>query len=112
MEEGRWKRVRDIRDTVVGVVGWGVIILVVVVLKPLYPFHSHDTWLGHVYPDSDNLTEFVTIGEFNSLETCTTVSLQSIEGAGLLNADFECTRNCKPMVSGTPNTIFICDDPE
>ncbi len=30
MEEGRWKRVRDM------VVGWGALILVVAVLKPLY----------------------------------------------------------------------------
>ncbi len=89
-----------------------IAILVVAIVAAVVYFrsHSHDTWLGHLYPDGGNLLVHQTIGEFSSEETCIVVALQTIQAAGWISADYECNRNCRPLVPGNPDTIFLCDD--
>lgn len=52
-----------------------------------------DRWDGFVYPNKNNLSEHVNIGEFNTLQACRDAALSalaSMRGSG----DYECGLDC------------------
>lgn len=66
------------------------------------------TWIGHVYPEPDNLTLAMPVGEFSSLETCVTMSLQLVDFLG--GGVYECSLNCQRLYPELDDSVFVCEE--
>ena len=67
-----------------------------------------DEWLGHVYPNSDNLLSDINIGIYESLESCREAAIERLERGGWLNTGvYECGLNCD--FDGELG-IYICEE--
>ena len=72
-----------------------------------YALFHKEKWDGWVYPNADDLTNYVLAGkDFKSLEDCRDACLRIISNAGYQNADYECGLNCKPRSPGAD--VFVC----
>ena len=69
---------------------------------------SEDTWEGFFYPDRNNLSRYVDLGEFSSLEACRFAINEhaQIKRISEDKFDYECGKNCKPMDGG----LKICSE--
>ena len=69
---------------------------------------SQDKWEGYVYPDKNNLTRHIYVGEFKSLEACRDTATARLELLGALSrGDYECGKNCRTE-SGL--TVRVCEE--
>ncbi len=69
---------------------------------------TQDRWEGFVYPNQNNLTNHVYVGEYNNLEDCRDAALAKLEELGALNrGDYECGKNCR---SEPGLTVRICEE--
>ena len=86
---------------------YSTIIGVSVGLTLKYLFFS-DEWLGHVYPNSDNLLYDINIGKYESLESCRDAAIERLKRGGwLITGDYECGLNCE--FDGELG-IYICEE--
>lgn len=54
-----------------------------------------DRWEGFVYPNKNNLSTFVNIGSFETLESCRAKSIARLDALSKrLTGDYECGKNC------------------
>ena len=79
--------------------------LIVVVAILIYLTWPSDEWSGFVYPDADDLTDHLEIGEFESPAECSRAAQSRIRNEHWRNADYECGLNCRP--SGTQS---LCEE--
>ena len=82
-------------------------ILLAVVVAIVYGC-TRDEWEGFVYPNKHNLTIHHNIGTFDSLESCRTAALNTLNNiSSIRQGDYECGLNCRsePYMS-----IKICED--
>lgn len=64
-------------------------------------------WSGFVYPHRDNLPEYISIGEFKSLEACRIAANAKLRSIGVLDSgEYECGLNCKRNEYGN----YICKE--
>ena len=55
-----------------------------------------EEWIGHVYPNKNQLVIDIGLGKFDSLEECRRSALRVIELAEWeTESDYECGLNCK-----------------
>ena len=67
-----------------------------------------DEWLGHVYPNSNNLLYDINIGTYESLESCRDAAIERLERGDWLNTgEYECGLNCE--FDGELG-IYICEE--
>jgi len=70
---------------------------------------SGDTWNCVVYPDRKDLTEFLKIGEFNTLGECGIAAVKTLDRLHALErGDYECGKNCRKD-SSSPS-LLICEE--
>ena len=58
-----------------------------------------DIWDGYVYPNKNDLSSHVAIGQFHTLEACRASAVGTLSLATHGNpsrGDYECGLNCKP----------------
>ena len=80
-------------------------LLLVVFVASVYFAWPSDEWSGFVYPDADDLTNHLEIGEFESLGECSQAAQSRIRNEGWRNADYECGSNCRPF-----GTQSLCEE--
>ena len=67
---------------------------------------SQGVWQALVYPDRDNLTDHLSIGEFQNLEECRDHAVAWIEDRNLSKVgDYECGWNCEYQ-----DGIYSCEE--
>jgi hypothetical protein len=68
-----------------------------------------DAWQGFVYPNKNDLSFHLEIGQFDTLEQCraSAASIASAAGWGS-QATWECGLNCHPPVS--EDDFWICEE--
>lgn len=55
-----------------------------------------ERWDGYVYPNKNNLSNFISAGNgFSSFEKCQAACISIIRSNNWQNADYECGLNCK-----------------
>jgi hypothetical protein len=71
----------------------GILILVILVISGLKKYT--DSWIGIIYPDKSDLSNFKNIGEFKTLDECRNESIHFLRGiSAQYSGDFECGLNC------------------
>jgi len=69
---------------------------------------SQDRWEGYVYPNQQDLTRHLYVGEFESLEACRDVATAKLDELGALSrGDYECGKNCRTEPG---LTVRICEE--
>jgi hypothetical protein len=69
-----------------------------------------DTWESFAYPNRNDLTRHVALGEFSTLEACRAAATAYLRGALATDrGDYECGLNCKASGSGGPK---VCERTE
>ncbi len=64
-------------------------------------------WTAIVYPNGDNLTSYLNLGDFNSFEECRNACVSWLKGRGAAySGDYECGKNCKPSEYG----VLVCEE--
>ncbi len=75
----------------------------------LFGCNSGDTWNCVVYPDRENLTESLQIGNFNSLQECGIAALKTLDRLHASErGDYECGKNCRKDI--TSPSFLICEE--
>ena len=68
-----------------------------------------EAWTGIVYPDAPDLSVFVVVGDFESLESCRDAIFDRISRmSNPSNVDYECGLNCTPY--DPEIDLFICEE--
>ncbi len=69
---------------------------------------SQDRWEGYVYPNQQDLTRHLYVGEFESLEACRDAATAKLDELGALSrGDYECGKNCRTEPG---LTVRICEE--
>ena len=64
---------------------WGLAI------AALFYFASSKTWKGYAYPDKNNLSNVIELGEFKSEEECNAAAANTLKRVSSISAgDYEC----------------------
>ena len=85
------------------------IILLIAAILIAFNSCSSDTWEGIVYPNSDNLTKYHSVGVYNSLEECLDACISELDRIDALNrGEYECGKNCKRHPSDPE--LRICEE--
>jgi hypothetical protein len=67
---------------------WGLFLAIVIYLA--FP----QKWKGYAYPDKNNLSKFIELGEFKSEDECNAAAVSTLRRLGSLSAgDYECHRH-------------------
>jgi hypothetical protein len=78
-----------------GAVKWGSAILFLTLAFSITACEANGPWLATVYPDKDDLSTSLTLGEWETLQDCGVASLRVLEGLHKLRTgDFECGKGC------------------
>ena len=71
---------------------------IVCIFLILFGCSKDDDWSGFVYPDKENLSNHLELGDFETLDQCRAAARELIDVSGWPSvADYECSLNCKPM---------------
>ena len=69
-----------------------------------------DAWTGTIYPDGSNLARSITIGMFDSLESCRQACQSVLAQRGATaDGEYECGLNCRPLGE---YGVMICERTE
>jgi hypothetical protein len=72
---------------------------------------SDERWEGFVYPNANNLSNSLNIGEFPSLDACRNAATDRLAAIGALySGDYECGLNCE--ANAELGNIKICEKTE
>jgi hypothetical protein len=67
---------------------------------------SRDRWEGYVYPNKNNLNNYIYVGEYQSIEACRDAATAKLEEIGAsIRGDYECGKNCR-----TGAGLKICEE--
>jgi len=85
-------------------------LLITIIWAPiLFGCNSGDTWNCVVYPDKDDLTESLQIGDFNTLQECGIAAVKTLDKLHALErGDYECGKNCRK--DSTSPSFLICEE--
>ena len=74
-----------------------IIFIGIVIAVVLFINSFDDTWESFLYPDKNNLSVHIELGEFGSLEDCRDAILGHARMKGMIigTYDYECGLNCK-----------------
>lgn len=65
-----------------------------------------DTWEGYAYPNKNDLTQHISLGEFPSLEACRVAALDTLRRVSTeRKGDYECARDCKDKIG-----LRVCEE--
>ena len=65
-------------------------------------------WEGYAYPSRANLSQYVYVGKFDSLEACRAAAQRKLLQISSFQAgDYECGRNCKSRSEF--GSVRVCD---
>ena len=65
-------------------------------------------WRGWIYPNKENLSEYIVLGRFNSFDECKQTSLLNLKK--IPSSDYDYGKNCKPMFSSLgEESVQICE---
>jgi hypothetical protein len=69
-----------------------------------------ERWSGFVYPNRNDLTKHINIGDYKTLEECGRAARNNLQVMKAYEGDYECGLNCKPM----PNmpSVNLCEKTE
>lgn len=68
-----------------------------------------DTWEGFVYPNKNDLSKHISIGDYKSLEACRASALTTLMQLGASErGDYECGLNCK--IDSGLGDIKVCQE--
>ncbi len=57
-----------------------------------------ERWEGFVYPNRENLSNFIVTGRFDTLDDCRASSMDILKKLKIRNGDYECGKNCQGSV--------------
>lgn len=67
-----------------------------------------ERWEGYVYPNKQDLTQHIFVGEYSTLESCRAGALAKLHQLNTLSSgDYECGKNCR---SESGLTIRVCEE--
>ena len=72
------------------------LLLLIVSSAFLLNYCSEESWDGVVYPDGNNLLDYIRIGRYESLESCRSAALKLVvEISSIHSGDWKRGLNCK-----------------
>jgi len=78
--------------------GCGSILLAIAIgLAAWWWIHNHSgKWTGWIYPDANDLTVSIKLGEFRDFEACQAAAINNLRSMRAADGgDYECGRSCK-----------------
>jgi len=87
---------------------------IVLFTLPLLLTGCGEAWLGFVYPNKNNLSKYIYIGNYETLEQCRMSARWNINNLELTDkADYECGLNCEPLIKGRGlDSTRVCEKTE
>ena len=77
----------------------------------LLNYCSGESWDAIVYPDENDLLDYIRIGSYESLESCRSAALERLaEISSIHSGDWECGLNCEPYKPGSD--LMVCEETE
>jgi len=85
--------------------------VVVIVIAGVTLTACRGVWQGFVYPDKNDLSEHIGIGNYATLEECRASAVAALRTLKATErGDYECGYSCKP--SDTGSGINVCETTE
>jgi len=69
---------------------------------------SSDKWEAFIYPNSSDLTQFTSIGPFQTFEACQQSAINVLKAFKPGDSDYECGKNCE--ISSQYGGMNVCEE--
>lgn len=85
------------------------ILITIILALILFGCNSDDKWNCIVYPNREDITESLQIGDFNTLQECGIAAVKTLDRLHALDrGDYECGKNCRK--NSTSPSFLICEE--
>ena len=85
------------------------LLITIILALILFGCNSPDKWNCVVYPNREDLTESLQIGDFNTLQECGIAAVKTLDRLHALDrGDYECGKNCRK--DSTSPSFLICEE--